>query len=406
MAPRPPFDPDTRRERRYPLALNRPVAMLLLLQLMGGMILSPQRTFFPIYLKELGFSALFIAALVAVQQAMGLVASWVGGSLSDSLGRKKTLLLGQVGPLASGLAFFARSAYAIGPLRALGGFCGGLHTVGAQTYLLDSAQPEHLGVLAALFNWGYTLGGALSSPLVGFLLHRWDYTLLGASMIVGALVTIGLTQSALPRYGLVSGRSVSSHKALSNYRDIVAHPSVVVLACLRFLPTFYWGMSLVLVPLLLDDAGATKIAIALYATVSQVAASLGQIAVGRISDRVGPKWPTVTAFSFLVVSILCVGYLPDVLWALYLFASMAATAAWSLSTLMPSLVARVAEAQTRGRVLGWIHLWWNLGMVTGSIVGGALFEGSQGLPFLVAGALNLISIALAFLFFHKIDRRQ
>ena len=69
--------------------------VLLLLQLMGGMMLSPQRTFFPIYLQELGDSAVIISTLASARQIMGLLASLVGGSLSDVLGRKWTLLAGE-----------------------------------------------------------------------------------------------------------------------------------------------------------------------------------------------------------------------------------------------------------------------------------------------------------------------
>ena len=65
------------------------------------------------------------------------------------------------------------------------------------------------------------------------------------------------------------------------------------------------------------------------------------------------------------------------------------------------MVARVTAPAERGRVLGWVHLWWNAAMVLGSLVGGALFERGAGLPFGVAGAGVLLAGGLAALFFRR-----
>ena len=52
-------------------------------------------------------------------------------------------------------------------------------------------------------------------------------------------------------------------------------------------------------------------------------------------------------------------------------------------------------------MLGWVHLWWNVGMIVGAMIGGALYERQPGLPFLVAGLLSVFSIALSFAFFRS-----
>ena len=93
---------------------------------------------------------------------------------------------------------------------------------------------------------------------------------------------------------------------------------------------------------------------------------------------------------------------PSKLWAVLIFGTTGIAAAWALSTLLPSLVSQATVPEERGRVLGFIHLWWNLAMIVGSMVGGVLFEVATGLPFLVAGAINLGSIALLFLFYRLV----
>jgi len=389
--------------------LTRPIVALLLLQLMGGMMLSPQRTFFPVYARELGHPAVLIATWVTVRQLMGLVASLVGGTLSDAWGRKWTFLAGQIGFLLCSMVFLLPQPWWIAVLWSLSGLGSGLHTLGGQSYLVDAAPPGHMGLLSALYNWGYTLGGALSSPVAGYLLDHWDYRLFGTVLAAFALATIAVNLFALPRTAHRAKRDATSWKTLFGYRDIATRPPVVMLALLRFLPTFAYGMAAVLIPLLLDSAGATKTTIALYATISQVVATAAQLISGRAADRAHQerghvRGPTIVVFSAMTVGIFGLAALPGQVLGLFIFGTLAIAAAWSLSTLLPLWVAHVTPHQERGRVLGWIHLWWNAAMMAGAMTGGALVEGSQSLPFLIAGMLNLGALGLANSFFRQDGR--
>ena len=385
--------------RRYAKAVGRPIAILLSLQLMGGIILSPVRTFFPIYLRGLGYPVLLISALVTGKQIMGFLGAWAGGAMSDSLGRKQTLSLGLAGALLATLTFVIPSTLWIAPLWILSGFCGGLQTVGAQSYLLDNADHDRLGVLTAFYNWGMTLGGTLGSPLAGFLLDNWDFRTFGFTVTLFTLVPIAISLFALPRCKVQLAHAALPPKGLFGYGELVARRPIIALAFLRFFPTFYYGMALLLIPLILNDSGASAGTIALYAMASQATASLGQIIVGRAADRLGSKWPTLVVFTILIISIFGTAVFSSRLWGILAFAILGITAAWSLSTLMPSLVARAATIQERGRVLGWVHLWWNLGMILGSMAGGAAYTRGAGVPFFIAGFANLCAIVLAFLFF-------
>ena len=134
--------------------------------------------------------------------------------------------------------------------------------------------------------------------------------------------------------------------------------------------------------------------------------ALAQLVVGRAIDRFGPKWPALVTFSALVISIMGTGILPGQVWSVFAFGTAGTAAAWSLSTLLPSLVAQVTVPQERGRVLGWVHLWWNLAMMIGSLLGGYLFERRAGLPFIVAGTVNVLSVAVVIAFFRVAARAR
>ncbi len=390
------------RERRaagFLAALSRPMVVLLLLQLMGGMVLMPHRAFFPIYVQELGYGPTQISTLSAMGMALAMFASLVGGTLSDRLGRKWTLLLGNVGFALGGLLFLTPGLGWIGLLWGMSGFCMGLHTLGSQSYLVDAAPSGYLGLSTALYNWGYTLGGALSSPAAGYVLDRWGYGAFGGALTAFALLAVTLNALYLPRLHAPADQVQTGPKALFGYATLARRPIVVLLVAMRFLPTVAYGVAGVFLPLLLNRTGASKTVIAAYVTVSQAVASLAQVVVGRAADRWGGKWPTVLVYAALVASVLGTGLLAGRLWAVFAFGTAAAAAAWSLSTLLPGWVAHVTEASERGRVLGWIHLWWNVAMMLGSLLGGALYVRAPGLPFVVTGAANLLSIGLTVAFY-------
>jgi MFS family permease len=382
--------------------LNRPTLTLLALQLMSGMILGPHLTFFPVYLNDLGYSTLLIANLTAAKQVAGLVSSLIGGGLSDSIGRKRTLLLGNLGHMVASLAFLIISPGWIGVFWVVGGLGMGLHTLGAQSYLMDTAAPKFLGLTSAIFNWGYTLGGVLSSPVAGYLLDGWDFKVMGIGLVGFAACTLAVNLFILPRSPALREKPAFSLKGAFGYSDIALRPTVIALAVLRFLPTFYYAILLLLVPILLDAAGASKITIAWYATVSWTAASLSQAFVGHTADRWGSKSTTALTFGVLFISSLGLGFWHASLWTVFSFGSLGISAAWSLSTLLPSLVAEAAAPEERGRILGFIHLWWNLGMIVGSIVGGALFEVRRGLPFWVAGVGVLGAVGVLRWFYRRV----
>ncbi|MCD6289034.1 MAG: MFS transporter, partial [Anaerolineae bacterium] len=247
-------------------SLKRPIVTLLILQLMSGMILAPHLTFFPIYVKDLGYSAVVIANIIAAQRAAGMVAALLGGALSDSIGRKWTLLLGSVGYLAASFAFLVASPGWIGVLWTINGLGLGLYTLGGQSYLIDAAAVGYLGLTSALYNWGYTLGGVISSPIAGFLLDRWDYGVFARVLIGFSLCVIAVNLFFLPRSPAKRSARAPGLKRFFGYGDIATRSIVLILTALRFLPTLYYATMLILIPLLLDAAGASKTIIALYAT--------------------------------------------------------------------------------------------------------------------------------------------
>jgi MFS family permease len=321
--------------------------------------------------------------------------------------------LGLVGFVFGSLAYLVRAPWLVVSFWAISGLGLGFHTLGGQSYLIDAASPERLGVFSALYHWGFTIGGALGSPCAGIILDSQGFEAFGLTLLAVSLTTTLAAMILLPRLQgepgedtPVGSKSLGFRSAFG-YGDIVRRPAVVVLGLLRFLPTCYWGMATVLIPLLINRMAGSKTAVALYATISQIMASLAQILVGRAADRWGRRWPTLAAFGTLIVSAIGLAASGRTLtrahlWSFYVFGILGACAAWSLSTLTPCLVSDATATEERGRVLGTLNLLWNVGMMTGALIGGALVEVAVGLPFLVAALLNMGAVFLAVSFFRLV----
>jgi MFS family permease len=373
-----------------------PIIGLLLVQLLTGITLSPAANFFGIYLNEvIGYSIRQVAQVMALGRVAGMFSSLLGGGLSDRWGPKRVWILG-VGAIAlSSLAFVFRIPWLIVLLWALSGVGLGLTTLGGQSYLTLAAGVSTLGVLSALYNWGYTIGGAIGNPLTAGLLDQFGFTLLGL-VLAGIGLCTALVAILLPNLK-ASTNPLLTVNALPGYR-VLLQRRIIILGMLRFLPTCFYGVT-TLLPLVIKQQGGSNSAVAYYAAGSAVLASLTQLLAGRASDRWGVHWPTRIAFATILLSIVGIILTAQSLWGLYLFGAVGVSAAWALSTLLPGLVTMAAEPQIRGRVFGMLFLLWTTGMILGTLLGGALLDVDLRLPFLVVGLLNILALSLTVPFF-------
>ena len=385
-----------------------PVAVLFLAQFMGGAIGGPQSSLFPVYLeRDLAFAALTISLFSSVRQILGMVASVIGGTLCDSLGRRQTFVLGLSGIVAGSLIFQIQWPWLVVVIWAYAGFSLGLRTVGGMGYLIDVARPEMLGTLSAVYTWGMTLGGAAGNAIAGPIVDQSSFAHFGRLMFVISVVVVAFVGLALPQPPKECAQGpATARKGLFGYGGLLKRADVLALGMLRFLPTSYWGVASVFIPLWIYGQTESVSLVAWYGTVSQVTASLAQWLAGRVSDRVGRRAPTLASLAVLLLSIVALALAGRHLWGIYVFGTLGACAAWSMSALMPGLASDVANAQERGRVLGLLHLLWNGGMLVGALIGGLLFEWAAEAPFWASAAFGVAALAFGVRLFRLLERRE
>ena len=124
---------------------------------------------------------------------------------------------------------------------------------------------------------------------------------------------------------------------------------------------------------------------------------------GVLRDRYGRFWPLLIPAAGIVLSATLLGFYIDSLVGLFVFGTALTTTAWAVSTLVPSLIAEVAEPEEKSRLVGLGHTAWSTAMVVGSLAGGLLVEVDTSLPFFLGAALAAVGTSCAFLLCRRLD---
>ncbi len=373
-----------------------PLIGLLGVQLLAGIMLTPLNNFRGIYLNEvLEYPLAQVAQVIALGQIVGMFASIVSGSLSDRWGHKWILALGVGGMAISSLLFLTHAPGVVIALWCVASAGLGLSAVSGQGYLTLVSGAGMLGLASALYNWGYTIGGAVGTPLATVILNDDNYAAMGLVLLVIGLVTMVIA-GLLPRIRLNPAPRATTPVA-GGY-GVLFRRQIALLGLLRFLPTCYYGVT-TLFPLLIKQQSGSNAAVAGYVTGSMIFASLAQLVAGRAADRYGVRLPTQIAFATILVAVVGTIFTGQSLWGLYVFGTLGVSAAWALSTLLPGLVTRAAEPEIRGRVFGALQLLWTIAMALGALIGGNLLDVDLRLPFIIVGALNVLALGLTRPFF-------
>ena len=171
-----------------------PIFLIVLVDVLGLSIVLP---LLPVYAETFGASAQVAALLIPVYSACQAIAAPVLGTISDRVGRRKVLLLSQVGTLIGFLCI--AGAHALWMLflgRVLDGLTAGNLGV-AQAYIADHTEAKNrarsLALIGVAFGVGFTLGPAVTVALSP---HGMSVPLYAAAAL--SLLSIVCTATLLP----------------------------------------------------------------------------------------------------------------------------------------------------------------------------------------------------------------
>lgn len=145
------------------------VLLIVFVDILGFTIMIP---LLPFYAESLGATPFVVGMLSSIYGFCSLIAGPILGDLSDRYGRKKVLLISQIGTCIGFIILaLSRVLWIVFLSRIIDGITAGNMTV-AQAYISDVTEPQNrtraMGMIGASFGLGFILGPAISGVLVHF----------------------------------------------------------------------------------------------------------------------------------------------------------------------------------------------------------------------------------------------
>lgn len=326
--------------------------------------------------------------LIAAYGAGALIAGIPSGLFAARIGPKRTVVVGLLVLAVSTAAFaIGDSAATLAAARFTQGVASAITWCGALAWLTLATPRDQRGKLVGSV-FGVAVLGFIVGPAVGAIAELTS--LQGTFLVISALtVLVGAFAATFPSARADAQPPDALRRALRNMRFLTA-------LWLFLVPALFLGVVDLLVPLELDDAGWTTIAVA----VTFIAAALVEVVlsplIGGFSDRRGRLVPVRAGLLLLGATGIAFGVLDGP----YLVAGLVSVAAIASSLIFsPSgaLISDLGEAAEIPQALafGFMNTAWASGVMIGPALAGFAADAlGDAAPYLFTTALALGTLVL------------
>ncbi len=330
---------------------------------------------------------------VVLAYQLGIAATLlVAGRLADLLGTRRIFLAGlALFTLASGLCGLALSAGQLIAFRGVQGIGAAMLLASGQALLVEASPAARRGTAMGFMHMAVAAGLTAGPSLGGLLLDRATWRLIFLVNLPIGLLVLRLAWSRLPRTG---GQRIAG--PLPDRSLVRSWPLVAGLLA-AFLAFVALASNMFLIPFALQSvvglspARAGLVMVAVPLTIVVVAPLSG-----RLTDRIGPRWPATLGIGLVAVAILLMAQLragsavPFAVLTLVLYGAGAGLFQAPNNT----AVMAAAPPGARGLVSGTLALARSLGQIAGVAVVSAIWSWRQAVYERTPGGLDPLAGAL------------
>lgn len=327
------------------------------------------------------------ASLLTINSAMGLVATFAAGTLTDHVGRRGVMIVGMALHGVVYLLFsFAGTLWMFAGLMALSGFVSPIYRVGVDAMVADLIPPQRRIDAYSLLRMGNNAGVAIGPSVGGFLATR-SYSLIfycaAAGLLLYSLLTLLFSKETIPRS---ADTAPQSRERLGGYLRVAQDRRFMAIISGFTLATI--GASLVFV--LLAVYAKTQFAMpesqyGFIMATNAVMVVVFQVMVTRVSKRFAP-------FVVLICGALLYSVgVGSVALGSGFAAFMASMVVMTMGELLlvpttSALVANLAPQDMRGRYMSIYGITWGVAAGIGPLFGGFLGDTAGPRAIWVGGA--------------------
>ncbi len=343
----------------------------------------------PAYADDLGLSKASAGILSASYAAGTLVAALPSGFLAARIGFKPTILAGlSLLGVASVVFAFAENVVVLDIARFAEGLGGACAWTGALGWLLAATPADRRGEMigAAL---AAAIFGILLGPVVGSIASVTGPKVVfcGVAVVAGVLAAWVAPAPGIPAGGIPSVRAVVA--------AMLSAP-VMFAFWLVVMPSVLSGAFDVLIPLRLNDLGASGVGVGAAFFCAAAIEAFTAPAIGRVSDRRGRMTPVRIGLIACPITALILP-LPETVVVLAL-ALVAVVLAMSLIW-TPAMALLSDNAEHAGLDLGFASALVSFAWAGGQVVGGSALVGlagatSDGAAYALIAAAFVVTLAV------------
>lgn len=357
-----------------------PLLIVVLMDILGLAIFFP---LLPLYATAFGANAFWIGLLGAMYPLMQFIGAPILGDLSDKHGRRKVLIISQIGTL---IGFIVMALAGTLPLLFLARIIDGIS--GANISTAQAAIADHtteknrtagLGLIGAAFGIGFTVGPALAT-LILYLTnqnyHAVAWAAAAFSLFSILLSFFWLEESLPPEKRGKAGRKTRGLKVIL---DGIRHPTLGFLFLLMFAQQFVFGgferfLSYFTLTRLGLNGGQNGL---LFAFIGIVAIIIQGGLIGKMSHRLGDRGLILMGLLTLGFALVMMAVTPRQAPPFYDKAELIASLSEESTTTSEegiNILDKAAIELPDESNKGWLGLGWLLIAMIPAAIGGSVLR--------------------------------
>jgi MFS family permease len=354
--------------------------------------------------RETGWSVTGVSSAMTIGFLAMACTSMIWGTLSDRLGPRPVVLTGSI-VLAASLALASRTTSLVAFQFVFGLMVGGSISaifapmMAAVTGWFDT----HRGLAVSLVSAGMGMAPMTMSPLVAWLVsnHDWRTSMqIVAVVVAGIMIPVSLLVRRAP--ALEGGHAAPADSAVQpemSLGEALRSPQFIILLLTNFFCCATHSGPIIHTVSYAISCGIPMIAAVTIYSVEGLAGMGGRIAFGLLGDRFGAKRVLVLGLLAQAFGALAYVFVHE----LAAFYAVAALFGFIYAGTMPLYAVLVREnfpLRMMGTVIGGTAMAGSLGMATGPLAGGLIYDAFASYAWLYIGswAFGLGAFAIASTF--------
>jgi MFS family permease len=353
--------------------------------------------------RDTGWSVAGISGAMTIGFLAMAFASMIWGTLSDRIGPRPVLLTGSI-VIAASLALASRASSLI-EFQLLFGLLTGAATAAIFAPMMACVTgwfETNRSLAVSLVSAGMGMAPMTMSPLVAWLVsnYHWRTTMQILSLVVAAImIPAALLVRRPPALAAAAASGEAGPQSEMSLAQAVRSPQFIVLLATSFFCCATHSGPIIHTVSYAISCGIPMLAAVSIYSVEGLAGLGGRIAFGLLGDRFGARRVLVTGLLAQAFGALAYVFVRE----LAAFYAVAALFGFIYAGVMPLYAVLAREnfpLKMMGTVIGGTAMAGSLGMATGPIAGGLIYDSFASYAWLYIGAwgmgLGAFLMALSF----------